>query len=192
MHPSTKHVLLENVQFLINAIGDDPRRAGVRETPDRVVRSYEELFEGYTIDPASVIKDFDEDMVDVKGLVYMKDIEFFSMCEHHLLPFTGVAHIGYIPSSGRVIGASKLSRVLDVFARRLQIQERIAEQVTDALQTHLKPLGSMCVIEGQHMCMMCRGVKKHSTMGYSSAKGIFLEDTHEGSTARNEFLSLIK
>lgn len=192
MNPVTKYHLCKHIKYLIQAVGDDPLRAGVQETPERVVRSYEELFGGYNIDPVSVIKDFDEDMVDVTGLVYMKDVEFFSTCEHHLLPFTGVAHIGYIPCAGRVIGASKLSRILDVFARRLQIQERIAEQVTDALQKYLKPLGSMCVIEGQHMCMMCRGVKKHATMGYSSAKGIFLEDTHDGATARSEFLSLIK
>lgn len=172
-------------QYLVQ-IGEDPTRPGLLETPERVVKSWAELYSGYTVDPADVFKTF-EHSDDEQGLVYLKDIEFSSMCEHHLLPFWGVAHIGYIPN-GRVIGISKLARLLDIFTRRLQIQERIAEQVTSALMLHLQPKGAACVLESVHHCIVARGVRKQkAVMGYSSMKGALLTDFN----ARNEFITLV-
>jgi len=185
-HPAGLDTIQQNLIRLIEFIGDDPTRDGLQETPDRVIRSYAELFNGYSQDPKDVFKTFDEPQIG--GMVYMKDIEFFSTCEHHILPFFGMAHIGYIPK-GPVIGASKMARLLDVFARRLSIQERIGEQVTTALMDFLKPAGAACIIEAKHLCIACRGVKKqHSAMGYSSMKGVFLDNP----AARMEFIGLIK
>lgn len=173
---------------LLNAIGEDPTREGLLETPRRVVKSWEELFAGYKQDPAAIFKDFDGD--GIGGLVYLKNIEFYSTCEHHLLPFHGQAMIAYIPN-GRVIGVSKLARLLDIFARRLQVQERIGEQVTNALMKYLKPIGAACLIEAKHLCIACRGVKKqHSVMGYNSLKGVFLEQSDRGVAARAELMTL--
>jgi len=182
----TEESLRQQIVDQLVYIGEDPAREGLQETPDRVLRSWKEMFVGYTQNPADVFKIFDDEQIG--GLVYIKDIEFYSTCEHHLLPFHGVAHIGYIPN-GPVIGASKLARLLDIFARRAQIQERIGEQVTDALMEFLKPTGAACIIEAVHLCMACRGVQKQkSIMGYSSMKGAFLEKP----AARAEFISLIK
>jgi len=176
----------ENVTRIMQYIGEDVRREGLVETPDRVVRSWEQLYGGYRVDPASVFKTFEEGASD--QIVVLKDIEFYSMCEHHMLPFVGKAHIAYIPN-GKVIGVSKLARLLDVFARRLQIQERLGEQITDALMEHLEPLGAACVIEAQHMCMQSRGVmKQNSVMKTSSMTGVFRKDA----AARAEFFQLIK
>ena len=173
-------------EYLIH-IGEDPDRPGLRDTPKRIVRSWDELYKGYTQNPKDVFVTFDENNVQ-GGLVYLRNIEFASMCEHHMLPFTGVAHIGYIPD-GRVIGISKLARLLDIYAQRLQIQERIAEQITDALMEYLQPKGAACIIEAVHQCMKCRGVRKqNAVMGYSSLKGAFLID-HK---ARQEFIQLVK
>jgi len=185
-HLSEKHkIILEQLKF----IGENPEREGLRDTPKRVVKAWDELFAGYNQDPKDLFTVFKED--NISGLIYLKNIEFYSTCEHHLLPFSGQAHIGYIPN-GKVIGISKLARLLDVFSKRLQIQERIAEQVTDAIMTHLEPLGAACIIEAKHLCIACRGIKKqHSIMGYSSMKGIFLEDSHKGVAARNEFTRLV-
>lgn len=170
------------------SIGEDPDRPGLLDTPNRVVRSWGELYQGYAQDPKDVFVAFDNEGGTHGGLVYLKNIEFASMCEHHMLPFTGVAHIAYIPN-GRVIGISKLARLLDIYAKRLQIQERIAEQVTDALMQYLEPKGAACIIEGVHLCMKCRGVQKqNAVMGYSSLKGSFLTD----SKARQEFIQLVK
>lgn len=172
----------------LKAIGEDPTRKGLLDTPRRVTESWKELYVGYKQNPKDVFTNFEEN--GIEGLVYLKQIEFYSTCEHHLLPFLGVASIGYLPN-GKVIGISKLARLLDIFSRRLQIQERIAEQVTNCLMENLQPLGAACVIEAKHLCIACRGVKKqHSVMGYSSMKGIFLEDSHKGNAARNEFIRL--
>jgi GTP cyclohydrolase I len=177
----------ENVRRLIEYIGDDPNREGLLETPSRVVRSYTELFGGYGINPSTVLKVFEDDSCD--EMVIVRDIEFYSSCEHHMLPFFGKAHIAYIPD-GRVVGVSKLVRLLEVFARRLQIQERLCEQVTGALDEHLKPKGSACVLEAKHLCMTGRGVsKQHSVMVTSSLTGAFRE---KGNPARIEFLSMIR
>jgi len=172
----------------LKVIGEDPTREGLRDTPRRVTESWKELFSGYKQNPKDLFTCFEED--GIEGLIYLKNIEFHSFCEHHWLPFFGQASIGYLPN-GKVIGISKLARLLDVFSHRLQIQERIAEQVTNCLMDELQPLGAACVIEAKHLCIACRGVKKqHSVMGYSSMKGIFLENSHKGNAARNEFIRL--
>lgn len=172
------------VRRIIQYIGDDPDREGLAETPDRVVRSYAELFAGYRTDPASVLKTF---LVGYDEMVLLKGVPFCSTCEHHMLPFTGKAHIAYIPN-GRVVGLSKLARLLEVFARRLQVQERLTQEVTQALDNYLSPLGSACVIEAAHSCMSCRGVgKQGAVMVTSSLTGAFREPE-----VRAEFLGLIK
>jgi GTP cyclohydrolase I len=172
------------VQRILEQIGEDPSREGLRETPERVVRSWKELFAGYSQDPVALFKTFEEGACD--EMVLLKDIEFYSTCEHHMLPFYGKAHVAFIPD-GRVIGVSKLARLLDVFARRLQIQERIGTQVTDILMEHLKPKGAACILEAQHFCMTSRGVQKqNSVMVTSSLRGAFIKD----SSARAELMGL--
>lgn len=175
------------VRFILTAIGEDPyNREGLIETPSRVAKAYNELFAGYKMNPASVFKHFDADGCD--QMVLLKDIEIYSTCEHHMLPFFGKAHIAYIPNK-RVIGVSKLARLMDIFARRMQIQERIGEQITSSLMEYLQPKGAACVIEAQHFCMKARGVgKQHSIMVTSSLKGCFLEEPE----TRSEFFNLIK
>lgn len=170
---------------ILASIGEDPTRSGILETPDRVIRSYQELYRGYHQDVSSLFKTFDEE--HSKQIVLLKDIEFYSMCEHHMLPFVGKAHIAYIPE-GRVIGISKLARILDVYARRLQIQERLGLQVTGAIMEHLKPAGAACILSAEHYCMRMRGVsKQNSVMVTSSLEGIFMDDI----PARQELLALI-
>jgi len=174
---------------IIQSIEEDPNRKGIIETPKRVINSFKELYAGYRQNPKDVFKVFDEEE-QIGGLVYLKDIEFYSMCEHHMLPFYGSAFIAYIPD-GPVIGVSKLARLLDVFSRRLQIQERIAEQVTNSLMKYLNPIGAACLIEAKHLCIACRGVQKqNSIMGYSSLKGVFLEESDKGIATRNELMAL--
>jgi len=182
----------DHIVRLIEYIGEDPCRVGMKETPDRMIRSWEEMFVGYKQDVREVFKTFDDEKEQFGGLVYMKDVEFYSTCEHHWLPFSGQAFIAYIPN-GPVIGASKLARLLDIYACRFQMQERIGEQVTNALMEYLKPFGAACLIEARHFCMACRGIKKqHSIMGYSSLKGVFLESSPAGVAARNELMALWK
>ena len=177
----------ENIRRLIEYIGDDPNREGLRETPGRVIRSYTELFRGYGQRPEDVVKVFEEDSCD--EMVVVKNVEFFSSCEHHMLPFFGKAHIAYVPD-GRVVGVSKLVRLLEIFSRRLQIQERLCEQITGALDKFLRPKGSACVLEAKHLCMTSRGVgKQGSTMVTSSLTGVFRE---EGNMARQELLGMIR
>lgn len=174
----------------LEVIGENPDRPGLIETPARVVKSWKQLFAGYKQNPKSVFKVF-EDKEQYNGLVYLRDIEFFSTCEHHLLPFYGRALVAYIPN-GPVIGASKMARLLDIYARRLQLQERIGEQVTKALMKYLKPIGAACITEAKHLCIACRGVEKqNSVMGYNSLKGVFLEHSQSGIAARAELMSLI-
>ena len=177
---------VDNVRRLLEYIGEDPMREGLKETPQRVIRSYETLFGGYKQSPLTVIKTFRD--VTCNEMVLLKDIEFTSTCEHHMLPFFGKAHIAYIPN-GNVIGISKLARILEIYARRLQIQERIGQQVTDCLMEFLKPKGAACVLEAQHACMVCRGVQKqNSVMMTSSLTGVFLEHAQ----TRSEFFSMIR
>lgn len=176
---------VENVTRMLQHIGEDPRREGLRETPERVVRSWKTLFSGYTDDVSSYFKSFTEGACD--EMVLLRDIEFYSTCEHHVLPFKGKAHIAYIPN-GKVIGVSKLARILDVFARRMQIQERIGQQVTEALMQYLNPKGAACVLEAQHYCMTARGVQKqNSVMVTSSLRGCFRDEPD----CRSELFRLI-
>ena len=145
------------VRELLIAIGEDPDREGLVETPNRVARMYEEIYAGLEEDPKKHLKIFNEDNND--EMVIVRDIPLYSICEHHLIPFIGKAHIAYVPN-GRVVGLSKLARTVEVFARRPQIQEQLTAQIADALMEHLQPAGAMVVIEAEHMCMTMRGVKK--------------------------------
>jgi GTP cyclohydrolase I len=174
----------DNVVRLIEYIGDDPNREGLLETPSRVIKSYGDLFSGYHKEPKDVFKIFENDSSD--EMVVLRDIEFYSTCEHHMIPFFGKAHIAYIPD-GKVIGLSKMARLLEIFTRRLQIQERISQQVTDTMDLYLAPLGSACILEAKHMCMCARGVgKQNSTMVTSSLSGAFRK-----AEARAELFALI-
>jgi GTP cyclohydrolase I len=167
-------------------IGEDPNREGLLDTPKRIVKMWDEIYAGYKKNPADILTTFSADGCD--QIVLLKDIELYSMCEHHNLPFYGKAHVAYLPGA-KVIGISKLARLVDIFARRMQIQERIGEQVTDALMAYLQPRGAACIIEATHMCMRMRGVgKQNSTMITSSMKGIFLEDAG----LKQELLTLIR
>jgi GTP cyclohydrolase I len=156
------------IRELLIAIGEDPDREGLRDTPARVAKSYEELVAGLDQDPEEVLTAVFE--VGHDELVLVKDIEMWSMCEHHLVPFFGVAHVGYIPTDGgRVTGLSKLARVVDVFARRPQVQERLTTDIADALIKHLDPRGVIVVIEAEHLCMTMRGVRKGGAKTITSA-----------------------
>jgi GTP cyclohydrolase IA len=175
----------DHVTRILQYIGDDPKRDGLIETPGRVVRSWGELFGGYKLNAADVLcKEFDVDGYD--EMIICRNIDFYSTCEHHMQPFYGRAHVGYIPSK-KVVGLSKLARLVDVFARRLQIQERLTSQIADAMEKHLSPLGVAVLIEATHFCMVCRGVRKqNSAMTTSSLKGRLTE-----AAPRAEFLSLV-
>ncbi len=184
---STRDQALEHVRALLKFLGDDPEREGLRETPDRVLRSYEEQFAGYKQDPGEYLKKTFEEVAGYDELVLVSDIEIASHCEHHMVPFIGKAHVAYIPN-GRVVGLSKLARVVDVFAKRLQVQEKLTAQVADAIQTHLEPQGVAVIIQCQHFCMCHRGVRKPSAWTTTSKlHGVFLKDP----AARMELLTLI-
>jgi len=174
------------VREWLRLIGEDPDRQGLERTPERVARMYAELTEGYRVDPVALVNGalFD---VAYDEMVVVKEIEFFSLCEHHMLPFFGHAHVAYIPD-GRVLGLSKIPRIVEMFARRLQVQERMTEQIAQFLDDLLHPLGVGVVIEAAHMCAMMRGVKKaNARMVTSAMKGNFKHDER----TRVEFLSLI-
>lgn len=179
-------LMLPKIQSILEHLGENPSREGLLDTPKRVVKSYRELFVGYDQDPADLLTTFSSDGYD--QIVILKDIELYSMCEHHMLPFFGKAHVAYIPGE-KVIGISKLARLVDMYARRLQIQERIGDQVTSALMEHLKPKAAACIIEATHMCMRMRGVaKQNSFMVTSSMKGLFFDEA----TARQELMNLVR
>jgi GTP cyclohydrolase IA len=170
---------------LLLDLGEDPTREGLLDTPRRVVDAYEELTSGYRTDPLSVFTTFEADGYD--QIVVVKDIPLVSLCEHHLLPFIGVAHIGYIPRL-RIAGLSKFKRLVDVYARRLQVQERLTRQITDTMVEVLEPRGAMVVVEAEHTCMTIRGVQAPGSRTITSAvAGDFLEEAE----ARHEFLALI-
>jgi GTP cyclohydrolase IA len=178
--------LEQSIINLLLSLGEDPNREGLLETPERVVRSYKELFRGYNSDPNEVIKTFDAE--DYDEMVIAKNITFFSTCEHHLLPFHGKAHIGYLPDK-KIIGLSKFGRLVDIFTRRIQNQERITTQIATFLQSTLEPKGVGVVLEASHLCMVARGVEKQSALITTSAfKGYFKKNVN----TRQEFLSLIK
>ena len=175
------------VRSMLQQIGEDPEREGLRRTPLRVAKAMDFLTSGYGMSAEDIIKKavFAE---DVKEMVVVRDIEFYSMCEHHMLPFFGHAHVGYLPN-GHVVGLSKIARVVDCFARRLQVQERLTNQVADALMKHLGAHGVAVVLEASHTCMMMRGVQKQRSTTVSSAmRGSFETDP----LTRSEFMSFIR
>jgi GTP cyclohydrolase I len=175
------------VRMMLEAIGENPDREGLLETPARVARMYEEIFEGLHQDPREYFSTiFSEDHEEI---VLVKDIPFYSVCEHHLVPFYGRAHVGYIPKSGRVVGLSKLARAVEAVAKRPQLQERITSSIADAIVEKLDPQGVIVVVEAEHMCMTMRGVKKPGAMTITTAvRGVFATD----SAARAEAISLIR
>jgi len=174
------------IRTLLAELGEDPDREGLAGTPDRVRRMYAELTDGYRTDPETLLNDAAFD-VDYDEMVVVRDIEFYSLCEHHLLPFFGRAHVGYLPS-GRVIGLSKIPRAVDMFAHRLQVQERLTQQVATFLMERLEPKGVACVIEATHLCTVMRGVRKQeATMVTSAMLGTFRRDAR----TRAEFLTFI-
>jgi GTP cyclohydrolase I len=182
----TRTSLTEGVHALLAEIGEDPTREGLAGTPERVRRMYDELTAGYHVDPDALLNGACFN-VDYDEMVVVRDIEFFSLCEHHLLPFIGHAHVGYLPR-GRVVGLSKIPRIVDMFAKRLQVQERLTVQVAEFLMEKLEPKGVACVVEATHLCTMMRGVKKQeATMVTSSMTGTFRRDAR----TRAEFMGLI-
>jgi GTP cyclohydrolase IA len=176
----------KSVREILSAVGEDPEREGLLGTPDRVARAYGELLEGYRIDPIKLVNNATF-TADYDNMVIVRDIEFYSMCEHHMLPFLGRAHVAYIPK-GKVIGLSKIPRIVDMFSRRLQIQEKMTAQIAEFLDTLLEPIGVAVVMEAVHLCGMIRGVRKHDArMTTSCMKGTF----RESEVTRNEFLDNI-
>jgi GTP cyclohydrolase I len=178
--------LRKAVREIIQAVGEDPQREGLIETPRRVADMYAEVFSGLSQDPADVLRvGFEEGHQE---LVLVKDIPFYSMCEHHFLPFHGVAHIGYIPN-GRVVGLSKLARALEILARRPQLQERLTSQLADVIMSTLEPAGVAVVVNAEHLCLSMRGVRKPGSKTATSAmRGVFRREA----ATRAEFMSLIK
>lgn len=167
---------------LLLALGDNPEREGLKDTPRRVADMYEELMEGYSMNPKDILS---REWSEVTGMVIVKEIDFFSLCEHHLLPFYGKVHIGYIPSRA-VVGLSKLVRLVDCFSKRLQLQERMTKQIADALNETLHPYGVAVVIQAKHLCMQMRGVKSGADVVTSELRGQF-----EKSETRNEFFEML-
>jgi GTP cyclohydrolase I len=177
--------LIKSYGEVLGLLGEDPEREGLKKTPERLAKAMQYLTQGYNLDARAIINSakFHE---EVSEMIVVKDIEIYSMCEHHMLPFIGKAHIAYIPN-GWITGLSKIARVVDVFARRLQVQERLTIQIKDAIKETLNPLGVAVVIEAKHLCMMMRGVQKQNSTTTTSA---FDGEFHKNST-RSEFLKLI-
>ena len=179
--------IAKNIKSVLSEIGENPDREGLLKTPERVAKSLNFLTNGYEKDPSQILKSamFEE---EYSQMVLVKEIELYSLCEHHMLPFFGKAHVAYIPN-GHIVGLSKIPRVVDVFARRLQVQERLTDQIKDCIQDTLNPKGVAVVIEAQHLCMQMRGVQKqHSSTTSSAFSGIFMSDEK----TRAEFMNLIK
>jgi GTP cyclohydrolase I len=177
----------EHVRGMLRYLGENPDREGLLETPARVVRAWDEHFGGYSMDPGTYLAKTFQEVEGYDELVLVSDIELFSHCEHHMVPFVGKAHVAYIPS-GRVVGLSKIARVVDVFAKRLQVQEKLTKQIADALQTHLQPQGVAVIVQCQHFCMCYRGVKKPGSWTTTSKlHGVFLNDP----ASRMELFTLI-
>ncbi|MDR2639479.1 MAG: GTP cyclohydrolase I FolE [Helicobacteraceae bacterium] len=174
------------IKTILTQIGEDPNREGLVKTPERVAKAYEAMTIGYSQNPAQVLGDALFESASSQ-MVLVRDIEFYSLCEHHMLPFFGVASVAYIPN-GRVVGLSKIPRMIDVFARRLQIQERMTEQIADAIMDTVKPKGAAVLISARHLCMEMRGVQKQGAVTTTSAlRGVFLKDIK----TREEFTSVV-
>jgi GTP cyclohydrolase I len=184
-NPHKLEIISQRYYDILKEIGEDPEREGLKDTPKRVAKAMQFLTHGYDLDPMAIMKSarFRE---DYQHMVIVKDIELYSLCEHHMLPFFGKAHVAYIPDKF-IVGLSKIPRVVDAFARRLQVQERLTNQIRDCIQESLNPLGVMVVIEAQHLCMQMRGIQKqHSITTTSAFTGQF-----ENESTRSEFISLI-
>jgi GTP cyclohydrolase I len=184
--PKTTQEIAAHIEAILKLLGEDPTREGLQKTPERVAKAMQFLTQGYFQNGETIVKSalFQE---PYNHMVIVKDIELFSLCEHHMLPFIGKAHVAYIPK-GEITGLSKVARVVETFARRLQVQERLTEQIRDCLQESLHPLGVAVVIEAAHMCMQVRGVQKQNSVTTTSAfTGAFLKDIR----TRNEFMTLI-
>ena len=187
MKDNTRKKLEANTRNLLELLGEDPKREGLMNTPKRVAKAWDFLTKGYTENLDDLINNaiFEGES---KDMVIVKNIEFYSLCEHHMIPFYGKAHIGYIPD-GKIIGLSKLARITDLFAQRLQVQERLTNQIAQCLQDVLNPRGVAVVLEGKHFCMLSRGVQKQNSIATSSSMlGIF----REKESTRNEYLKLIQ
>lgn len=186
LKPTPRQMIEQAVKDILVAVGEETDRDGIQDTPARVARMYaDELLAGYSVDPKEIVKTFDDD--GYNQVVAVKDIPFYSLCEHHMLPFKGMAHIGYLPN-GRVLGLSKFARIVDAIAARLQIQERMTKEIGELLQEGLQPKGVMVVIEAEHLCMTMRGTKKpSSTMLTSMVTGVFETDA----STKDEFMRLI-
>ncbi len=177
----------EHIRHILEAIGEDPQREGLLKTPERVARAWQEITSGYREDPAAMVRGA---LFEAEGheMVLVNDIDFFSMCEHHLLPFFGKAHVAYIPD-GKIVGLSKVARVVETYARRLQVQERMTAQIARCLMDNLQPKGVAVVLHAQHLCMMMRGIKRLNSFAVTSEMlGVFREDAR----TRGEFLTLIR
>ncbi|HRN36414.1 MAG TPA: GTP cyclohydrolase I FolE [Flavobacteriales bacterium] len=184
--PEAVKRLSAHYKEVLKEIGEDPEREGLLKTPERVAKSMQFLTHGYEMDPAEILRSamFKE---EYSQMVLVKDIELYSMCEHHMLPFFGKAHVAYIPD-GHIVGLSKIPRVVDAFARRLQVQERLTNEIRDCIQETLKPMGVAVVIEASHLCMQMRGIQKQNSVTTTSAfTGIFLRDHR----TREEFIKLV-
>jgi len=178
--------IVKSVEHILESIGEDPEREGLERTPERVARAYDELLSGYRTDPIELLNEAIFE-VSYDEMVLVRDIEYYSLCEHHMLPFLGRAHVAYLPN-GKVIGLSKIPRIVDMFARRLQVQERMTSQIADLLNELLHPQGVAVVVEGLHLCSVMRGVKKHGArMTTSSMLGAF----RNSMPTRQEFLDNI-
>ncbi|HDZ27592.1 MAG TPA: GTP cyclohydrolase I FolE [Candidatus Aminicenantes bacterium] len=179
--------IARGVKLILEGVGEEPERPGLKDTPQRVARMFSEILGGLKENPAKQLQAIQSEKHD--EMVLIKNIPLYSMCEHHLLPFAGVAHIAYIPKAGRIVGLSKIARVVDILCRRLQIQERLTKQIADLIMEHLKPLGVMVVIEAEHMCMSMRGPKKPKSSTVTSAlRGSF----RTKSATRSEAMILIR
>lgn len=182
-----KKKIEKGVKMILEGIGEDPQRPGLKDTPRRIADLYEEIFSGLKTPSKEILKPIEGESHD--EMVMLRDIPFYSVCEHHLLPFIGKAHVAYIPSGGKIVGLSKLARAVEVFAKRPQVQERLTSQLADMIMDKLKPKGAMVIIDAEHLCMSMRGVKKPNTRTVTSAvRGLFR--TKE--STRAELLELIK
>lgn len=183
-----KRKIEEAVRMLLEAIGEDPTREGLKETPNRVSEMYEEIFSGIKLNPLEDLRVYYE-KENYEEIVLVRDIPLYSVCEHHLLPFFGKAHVAYLPTRGRLTGLSKIVRVVDTIARRLQLQERLTKQIADCIMQAVKPQGVLVIIEAEHFCITMRGIKKSGSQTVTSAmRGVFLKDAR----TRAEAIALIK
>jgi GTP cyclohydrolase I len=177
----------KGVRLILEGIGEDPERAGLRETPERVARMYQEIFSGIETPTEELLNSIEGESHD--EMVLLKDIPFYSVCEHHLIPFIGKAHVAYIPSGGKIVGLSELVKAVEVLAKRLQVQERLTTQLVDMIMNKLKPKGAMVIIDAEHLCISMRGMKKPGTRTVTSAvRGIF----RTKQSTRDELLELIR